>query len=93
MTSVPNGDKGVQLKLKVPSRCTLAERRRFNWEEWSRLRVVVACGRMRSQRCMGKCLSVVQRHATKWFLKVWMARSTALRQCMCGGTSWKSMPL
>ena len=28
--------------------------------------------------------------AMKWFLKVWMARSAALRRWMCGGASWKS---
>ena len=34
-----------------------------------------------------------QRTATKLFLSVRIARSTALRQCMFGGASWKSIEL
>ena len=52
---------------------------------------MVACGRRQSHRCMGKFLSVEQRPAMKWFLKVRMAHSAALHQCICSGASWKSI--
>jgi hypothetical protein len=59
----------------------------------SRFRVINACSRRRSQRCIGKRVSVLHNPATKWFFKVRMARSAALRLCICGGTNWNSMCL
>ena len=60
-------------------------------EPRSKLRVMSACGRSFSHRIKGKSGSVLQRPAMKWFLKVRMARSAALRRWMWGGASWKSM--
>jgi hypothetical protein len=45
---------------------------------------------MRSQRWIGKLGPAPHRMATKWFLKVLMALSAALRRLRCGGASWKS---
>lgn len=51
---------------------------------------MVTCGRSQSHRCMGKRVLVLHSPATKWFSHVCIARSAALRPCMCGGTSWNS---
>ena len=48
----------------------------------------LACGMRRSQRYLGKSLSMPARMAMKWFLKVQLVRSAALRRYMSGGTSW-----
>jgi hypothetical protein len=38
-------------------------------------------------KVQGKASSVLQRPTTKWFFHVQIARSAALRQCICGRTS------
>ena len=43
-------------------------------------------------RTDGKSSSHVQSPAMVWFLKVWMARSTALERWLCGSTSCILMP-
>jgi hypothetical protein len=59
----------------------------------SRFRVIDACSRSQSQRCIGKRVLVLHNLATKWFFEVRMARYTALRPCICGGTNWNSICL
>lgn len=89
-TLVPGGANGVQLKSKVPCSCPYADRWGLSRDVRSRFKVMLAWGTRVSQRYNGKFGSVVQCPATKWFFQVQIARSAALRQCMPGGTSWKS---
>jgi len=88
---MPGGTIGVQLKSMGPCSCTQAERHWLMHDPLSKLSVSSAWGRSQSQRWMGNLLSVLQSLEMKWFLKVWMAHSAALRQWTCGGTNWKSM--
>ena len=90
---VPGGAMGVRLKSKGPSNMVWADIFGFRRAGRNMLSVVVACGMSRSQRWVGKVGSVLQSPAIKWFFHVRMARSAALRRCMCGGTSWKSTSL
>ena len=53
-----------------------------------RFKVVVARGRRRHQRCIGKLGLTLQRPEMKWSLKVEIDFSDALVRCTCGGTSW-----
>ena len=53
-----------------------------------RLIVISACGRRRSHRDLGNVGSTLARTVRKCTLKVRMARSTAFRRCITGGTSW-----
>ena len=53
----------------------------------------MAWGIRRSHSRKGKLGLQDAKPAKKWFLKVWIARSAALRLWMWGGTSWKEMSL
>ena len=80
MILVPGGAIGVLLKSKLPWSWLQAERFGLMREVRSKLSVMTAWGRSLSQRYSGKFLSVLQRPAMKWFLKVRMARSAAFRR-------------
>lgn len=62
---VPSGARGVQLKSNVPLRCSSAESLGFSQNVQSKFSVVMACGKRRSHKCIGKFLLVVHRQATK----------------------------
>jgi hypothetical protein len=69
---VLSGASRVLLKSKVLLRCSSAESFGFNDNVCKRLNIVMACGSRRSHKYMGDFLLVVQRHVTKWFLKIWI---------------------
>ena len=88
---VPGGPIYVRLKLKFPCTWAYADRLGFMRNRLSRLSVVRVCGRILSQRLIGKFLCVLHDPAMKWFLKVWIARLAAFCQYTCGGTSCQSI--
>ena len=71
---------GVLLKSYCPQTWAYAESFGLMRDPRRRLSVQVACGSRRSHRWMGKFGSVVHSPAIRWFLKVRMARSAALRR-------------
>ena len=79
------------MKSKLPKRQAWAESLGWRLEERRWFRVMSHWGRRRSHSLSGKFGSQEQRPAMKWFLKVWMARSAALRRWLWGGTRWKSI--
>ena len=78
-TRVPRGSKWVALKLNAPKIAAYADKDGLCRADLTRLRVSSACGISLSHSAMGKSGSHVYRPATKWFLKVLMALSAALR--------------
>ena len=52
--------------------------------------VISVWGSRRHHKCSGK-LGFTHSAAMKWFLNVRIALSAALRRCMPGGASWKSI--
>ena len=89
---VAGGAHGWRLKLCAPSRqcladifgCTLDVRSIFS-ESW-------ACLISLHHNIVGKFLSPMLMPAMKWFLKVWIARSTAFARWLFGSTSCMLIP-
>ena len=65
---MPGGGSRVRLKSKAPFIWASAERCVLIQDGQKRLRVKVACERMRSQRCNGKAESHLMSPATRWSL-------------------------
>ena len=89
-TLVLGGAIGVALKLKFPNNSAYAERDGLRLYDLNKLMAILHCGRSRSHSLEGNFGSQVYNPAIIWFLYVRMARSVALRWCICGGTSWYS---
>ena len=64
----------------MPSGCACAERRGFKRDGRNKFDVVVACSMRLSHRFIGNAGSVEHGPAIKWFLKVRIALSAALRR-------------
>ena len=88
-TRVPGGPIGVRLKSNTPLSCAYAESFGLMRDPRNKFRVVRAWGKRRSHRRNGSSGSVLQRMAIKWFLKVRIARSAALRRCLPASVSCK----
>ena len=87
MARVSDRARGDLLKTNGLDRYAWAENCGLRQAGRMRLRVSSAWARRRSHPAKGKLRSHDARPARKWFLKVWIARSAALRQCICGGAS------
>ena len=87
LTLVPGGASSVQLKSNGPKTYAYVDSLGLTQDERRRLSVIVACKIKRSHSCNGKSGSQVARPAKKWFLKVRIALSAALRWCIFGGAN------
>ena len=85
---VPGGTSGVALKLKEPWIFACAESFGLILEPHRRLSDNILWGINLHHKCIGNSLWTLDKPAIKWFLKVWMALSDALRLWICTGTRW-----
>ena len=93
ITGHPSGPRGVALYLNAaPWKYSHVDTFGLSVAWRSRLSVNLACGSSKSQRYYGKSAATPARMARKWAFNVRMARSAALRQWMCAGTSWYFTP-
>ena len=91
-TFVPGGNSGVLLKSNTPFIWAQADSFGFIREFLNKLIVSSAWGNRRSHSVIGNCGLHVASPLKKWFFKVCIAASAALRLCWCGGTNWYCPP-
>ena len=77
----PGGAMGVRLKSKGPCSAVCADILGLVLDARMRLSVRTACGTRRHQRCIGKLSGVEHKPTMKWYLQVWIPRSSALALC------------
>ena len=87
ITFIPGGARGVLLKSKGPNKYACADNFGLTLAVRNKFKVSSDWTKSLSHSTIGKLQSQVAKPAIRWFLKVHIPRSDALRRCILGVVS------